>query len=232
MSLQPLVIIPAYQAQGRIGKVVRELRSAPLPAEGPLTVLVVDDGSTDGTLAEARDAGARVESHAHNRGKGAALRTGLGWADQAGYERAVTADADGQHPPAEILRFASLETTRGAIVLGVRSLARDGAPRKNQFSNQISNFFVSRFTGQLLRDTQCGLRVYPVKETLALECTDDGFAFETEVILRAARRGIPIAQVPIAVIYPEPAERLTHFDNVRDPFRIITRVLRTLAEDR
>lgn len=230
--MQPIVIIPAFQAEGRIGKVIEGLRQSPSRAGSPLSVLVVDDGSTDRTAAEARDAGARVESHGNNRGKGAALRTGLLWAARAGYARAVTADADGQHPGTEILRLASLEPEPGTIVLGVRSLARDGAPRKNQFSNKTSNYFVSRFTGLRLRDTQCGLRVYPVKETLSLGCSDDGFAFETEVLLRAARRGIPIAQVPIAVLYPKPAERLTHFDNVRDPFRIIMRVLRTLAEDR
>ncbi|MGC4070757.1 MAG: hypothetical protein QM784_40005 [Polyangiaceae bacterium] len=117
-----------------------------------------------------------------------------------------------------------------AIVLGVRNLARDGAPSANQFSNGISNRFLSWFTGLNLRDTQCGLRRYPVGETLALGCKDTGYAFESEVLLRAARRGLGIEQLPIAVIYPPAEERLSHFHVFRDPCRIISRVVKTLIE--
>lgn len=230
MTLPPLVIIPAYQAQGRIGRVVRELCQLSATQARPVTILVVDDGSTDATAQEARDEGAVVLVHERNRGKGAALGTALRWAKKEGFEHAVTADADGQHPTDEILRLVALESPAGGMVLGVRSLARDGAPRKNQFSNGISNFFVSWFTGLPLRDTQCGLRRYPVGETLALGCKDNGFAFETEVILRAARVGMPIFQLPVAVFYPKPEDRLTHFHVVRDPYRIVMRVLCTVVE--
>jgi hypothetical protein len=116
------------------------------------------------------------------------------------------------------------------LILGVRDLVRDGAPRANRFSNGVSNFFLSRFTGVPLADTQCGLRRYPVRETLALGAHADGYAFEAEVILRAAHVGLPMKEEPISVVYPAESERVTHFDSVKDPARIIGVVLRTLHE--
>lgn len=223
-----LVLIAAYQSQGRVGTVVRELLSVGRTAGVTLSIVVVDDGSTDATATEARRDGAVVLRHPTNKGKGAALRTGMQWARDRGYSQVVTADADGQHPPAEILRLCLLTVAEGTIVLGVRNLARDGAPSANQFSNALSNTFLSWFTGIHLRDTQCGLRLYPVRETLALGCADPGYAFEAEVLIRAGRARLAIEQVPISVYYPPEAERLSHFHVVRDPIRIIFRVLRTL----
>jgi hypothetical protein len=83
--------------------------------------------------------------------------------------------------------------------------------------------------GRTLSDTQCGLRRYPLPETLALGGRASGYAFEAEVILRAARLGWEIEEVPVRVIYPPEHERITHFHSVRDPARIVYRVLYTLA---
>jgi glycosyltransferase involved in cell wall biosynthesis len=230
--LLPLVVIPAYQAQGHVGKVVEALLTSRKTVTPIPKVLVVDDGSTDDTGNEAARAGAVVERHTQNRGKGAALVTGLRWAQREGFTQIVTADADGQHLTSDILRFTQLPTAPDAIVLGVRDLVHAGAPSANQFSNGLSNRFLSWFTGQQLRDTHCGLRRYPVSATLALSCKDTGYAFEAEVLIRAARAGIPIEQVPISVYYPPEKERLSHFRVVRDPYRIIIRVLATVFEAR
>ncbi|HRI63358.1 MAG TPA: glycosyltransferase family 2 protein, partial [Polyangium sp.] len=119
-----------------------------------------------------------------------------------------------------------------ALVLGIRDLVLAGAPRPNQISNRISNFFLSLFTGKTLADTQCGLRRYPLAATLALGGRDDGYAFEAEIIIRALAAGMPIVEEPIDVIYPPAQERITHFDSVRDPARIIRRVLSTIADVR
>jgi hypothetical protein len=143
----------------------------------------------------------------------------------------VTLDADGQHPPDEAARLALLRVDDRALVLGVRDLAAEGAPRANRCSNAISNFFLSAFTARWLADTQCGLRRYPVHATLALDGRANGYAYEAEVLLLAARAGLSIVQVPVRALYGG-AEQASHFNPVRDPARIVARVLLTLARPR
>jgi len=228
--MRVVAIVPAYQAANTVGLVVSDLvRLWPAWAGAP-AVVAVDDGSSDQTASRAEAAGAVVVRHRHNRGKGAALRTGLARALELGADAAVTVDADGQHPAEEAVRLAELDVPTTTLVLAVRDLALAGAPRASQFSNRISNFFLSRFSGAKLRDTQCGLRRYPVEGTLGLGASSDGYAYEAEVVLRAARARWPIEQVPVRVFYPPPDERVSHFHVVRDPARIIGTVLRTLAD--
>lgn len=214
-------LVPALDAARTLGPVVAGA-AAVVPA-----VLVVDDGSRDDTAAVAQAAGATVVRHPHNRGKGAALRTGLEWCRDQGYEVALTLDADGQHPPAELARLLAASDRVDTLVLGIRNLAAAGAPRANQMSNGFSNWFLSTVLGTRLRDTQCGMRRYPVRATLALGVKEDGFGFETEVLLRAVGAGLAVREVDVRVIYP--ADRTSHFDARRDPWRIVGRVLRTLA---
>lgn len=213
------IIIPAFDAARFIGGVIAGLREHP--------IFVVDDGSTDGTADVARELGVRVVRHDYNRGKGAALRTGMRIALESGHDVAVTVDADGQHPRSaveEILRADDPD----ALVLGIRDLDRAGAPRANRISNGISNFFLSRFSGKAMLDTQCGLRRYPIAKTLDLRGRADGYAYEAEILLRAVHAGLPIVEIPIDVHYPPENERVTHFDSVKDPARIVVAVVRTL----
>ncbi len=225
--MKTVAIVPAYQAGASVAAVVSGLIKLWPDHPGQAAVIVVDDGSTDDTAEQARAAGAHVVRHSENRGKGAALRTALFEALELGAEMAVSVDADGQHPPEEALGLALDPAPAEALVLGVRNLERDGAPRANRVSNGISNFFLSLFSRRPLADTQCGLRRYPVRATLALDARADGYAFEAEVVLRAARAGWKIAQVPVRVLYPE--ERVSHFHVVRDPARIVARVVATLV---
>jgi len=225
-----LAIVPAYQAERTVATVVRGLLRE--LGEGA-RVIVVDDGSTDRTAEEAKAAGALLVEHENNRGKGAALRSGFERALELGADVAVTVDADGQHPPEEAARVAQHPAPRSSLVLGVRDLVRDGAPRANRFSNAFSNRFLSWFGGRKLNDTQCGLRRYPLPEVSTLGARSPGYAFEAETVLRAARRGWELVEIPVRVIYPPAAERLSHFDSVRDPARIVYRVLEsTLAVPR
>src|SRR5262245_11265296 len=228
-TMSGCALVPAYDAARTVGDVVRSLvRVWPEPH----SVIVIDDGSRDDTAKEATDAGAVVLQHEVNRGKGAALRTGLWFAQKEGFEVAVTVDADGQHPPGEALRLLTHDAPPGALVLGVRDLVKAGAPRPNQISNRISNFFLSKFARTVFADTQCGLRRYPVAATLAADGGANGYAFEAEIILRAMASGVPVVEVPIEVIYPPATQRVSHFHSVRDPARIIARVIATLVETR
>ncbi|MBI2895497.1 MAG: glycosyltransferase family 2 protein [Deltaproteobacteria bacterium] len=217
--MRACAIIPAYEASRTIGPVVREA------SRHIERVIVVDDGSTDGTGDLARDAGADVVGHGRNLGKGEALTSGLSRARALGFDVAVSLDSDGQHDPAEIPKVLVGSPDPRAIVIGVRDLVAAGAPRANVFSNTISNFFLSLFIGEDLPDTQCGFRRYPVLPTLALGMRGWRYEWEAEVLIRAARAGLPIVPMPVHVRYPE--ERLTFFVPSRDVRRIIRRVILT-----
>ena len=218
------IVIPALDAEATIGDVVDALERALPDAE----ILVVDDGSRDRTASIARERGCTVLVHDVNRGKGAALRTGFEAARARGHDIALTVDADGQHPAEEARRVLFAVEDARALVLGVRALERDGAPRPNVVSNGISNYFLSRFAGRPLRDTQCGLRRYPVGATLALGTRGTGYEFEAEVLLRAIWAGVPVVEQPIRVLYPE--DRTTHFRIKRDVVRIIRAVVSATIE--
>jgi glycosyltransferase involved in cell wall biosynthesis len=220
------VIVPSYQVAPVIGGVVTDLRRF------TRDVLVIDDGSTDDTTALAEQAGAEVLRHGQNLGKGVALRTGLEEAARRGFDVALSVDGDGQHPADEAWRMHESCDDAEALVIGVRDLAGAGAPRPNQYSNAFSNLVLSGFIGRRINDTQCGLRRYPIAATLGLGAVEDGYGFEAEVLIRGAAAGMRFVEVPIRVIYPPEEERITHFDSVRDPTKIVLRVLRTVASTR
>ena len=221
--MQRAYLIPAYQASQSLGGVLSELRTH--DPEGAL--LVVDDGSTDGTGDVVRAAGVDVVTHDQNLGKGVALRSGFAWLAERGFETAVTVDADGQHRGEDAVMLAKHSAPSKAIVLGIRDLVRDGVPKPSQFSNRFSNWWVSRFAGLELSDTQCGLRRYPLHATLELESDARGYGFESDMLVRAARRGIPIVEVPVHAFYPPKAQRVSHFNVVLDPARIVLRLVHT-----
>lgn len=219
-----IALIPAYEAERSVGDVVRGARAA------GLEVVVVDDGSQDETSARAAAAGATVLRHPANQGKGAALQTGFGWAERAGVAAVVTLDADLQHDPAEIpALLAAHAGAPEALVIGVRRF--EDMPRRSQTGNRISTYWISRFAGRPHADTQSGFRVYPRGLYAGLPFRSTRFDTETELLLHAAKRGIPLVEVPIRTIYhPEghPARSRTHFRDFRDTVRIMRLVIGSL----
>ena len=221
--MQRAYLIPAYQASASLRQVIDGLRACDPDA----ALLVVDDGSTDATGEVARAAGVDVVSHARNRGKGVALRSGFLWLAERGFESAVTVDADGQHRAEDAVLLARHGAPQTTLLLGVRDLVQDGAPKPSQFSNGFANWWVSWFSGLALSDTQCGLRRYPLRATLELGSAARGYGFECEMLVRAARRGIAILEVPVQAIYPPREQRVSHFRVVSDPVRIALRLVHT-----
>jgi glycosyltransferase involved in cell wall biosynthesis len=215
----PAIVVPAYQAGATIAAVVRDARACGLP------VLVVDDGSTDGTAALARQAGAEVLHHPRNRGKGAALRTGMRHLAATGYTHALSMDADGQHLAREIPALVTAARVRPeALVLGVRMIGTQEVAAANLLGNRVANWAVRRAADVDARDTQSGFRVYPLATVLPLAAAGDHFEYETTIIVHAARAGIPIVPVPVAVYYPPVGERRSHYRKVVDTLRIIRAV--------
>ncbi len=211
-----VVAIPVFEGRGRVGDVVRGARASGLP------VVVVDDGSSDGSGDEAAEAGATVLRHSANRGKGAALQTAFAWAERQGAEAVLTLDADGQHDPAEIPTLVAAHRARPeGLVIGVRRF--DEMPRRSQVGNRISTWWISRYARREHRDTQSGFRVYPRTLYAGARFRTSRFDTETELVLRAAKLGVPLVEVPIRTIYfsSSDAAHPTHFHGFRDTLRIM-----------
>lgn len=190
------VVIPAFREVRHIGDVVR----ATLPFCPH--VLVIDDGSGDGTAEQAERAGARVIRHERNRGKGAALETGFDAARKQGFRVVITLDADGQHDPAEIPQFLEAHAQDTARVLtGNRMAHTESMPRIRIGTNRFMSWLLSREMGQHVPDTQCGYRLYPVEVLPWVKAACGGFAAESEQLLHLAQRGVRIGSVPVRTIY-------------------------------
>ena len=163
--------------------------------------MVVDDGSTDATAAEASRAGAEVIQHPHNSGKGAAIKTGLlALATRPTIRYILLLDADGQHLPEEIPRF--LDAGAGsAMILGNRFGGARTMPMIRKATNRFMSWQISRICGQTIPDTQCGFRMLRTDLIPLLSCQSDHFDYETEMLIVAARLGHRIDSVPVSTIY-------------------------------
>jgi len=211
--LRVAVVIPAYQAAATIGEVVSQTLGV-LP---DANLIVVDDGSADGTGEAGRGKGTTVVTHPRNRGKGAALRTGLARARADGAEVIVTIDADGQHPAAEIPRLLQPIAAGAAdLVLGAR--ARNGAmPVSRRLTNWLSASVASRIGRQAIRDAQTGFRAFTRALAERVQPAGDRYEFEANFLLEALRAGYRVTSVEVPTIYGAPS----HFRYFGDTWRMV-----------
>ena len=213
-------IIPAFNAEGSIGEVIDRTK------EYLRRVIVVNDGSTDRTGEVAHSRSIEVISIPSNRGKGYALRLGFSHALSSGCSSILTLDADGQHDPADIPIFLQAhEEDSQAILVGSRMAQAGRFPRQRYYSNRAAVFFISKALGQYLEDTQCGFRLYPAEAIRPIELTTSHFQTETEILLRAAHRGVRISSVPVKNIYWNGNAPRSNFRPVVDTFYICLVVL-------
>ena len=214
-----IVLIPAYEPDARLLTLLDALRAA----APQLTVLVVDDGSGAASapvLDAVRARGCRVLTHPVNRGKGAALRTGLAHVlEHAPGQDVVCADSDGQHRPADVLRVAACLRDGPELVLGVRGFTGP-VPLRSRFGNALTRTLVRLATGTDVRDTQTGLRGYAAGLLpWLLSVPGERFEYELAVLLQAARLGLPIDQLPIDTVYLA-GNASSHFRPVVDSLRV------------
>ena len=220
----PAVTIPAYEAALTVADVVRRvLAVAPV-------VLVVDDGSSDGTADEARKAGAEVRVLPANRGKGAALREAFTTLFGRGFDAVVTVDADGQHLPEEIPRLLEA-LPRADLVLGTRTHLFGEMSSVRRASNRLSSWAISALAGRPLPDVQTGFRVYTKRLLEATGFPENRFDAESAVVVRAARRGLRIEAVPVRLGFAD-GRHTSHFRPVTDSMQIARAVVRARLERR
>lgn len=209
------ILIPAYNAAGSLARVLEEIATT-LPG---VPVLVVDDGSSDATAQVAAAHGAAVLKHPENRGKGAALATGLKHAREVlDWEWIVTLDADGQHSPSDVGNFLSATPgDRTGILVGTRRREGTNMPWHRRFSNASTTWLVSRLAGAPVFDAQCGFRAYRSALTASLPPAGR-FEWEAQALILAARAGWNLETIPVRTVY---AGEESHMNLVRDTLRFL-----------
>jgi len=236
-----IILIPAYKPDQSLVRLARVLRAQDPDAE----ILVIDDGSGSTyapIFTELRIDGVTVQTHPANKGKGAALRTGIAWAkaNRPG-EVIVTADADGQHLPRDIFRVGVRTETAAAagqrtIILGVRTKPDPNAgeegtkvPLRSKIGNSATVGFFALATGARVADTQTGLRGFtPQILDWLLQIPGDKYEYEFSMLLRATRADVELVQVPIVKVY-EPGNPTSHFRPLQDSALIYAPLLAFLA---
>jgi glycosyltransferase involved in cell wall biosynthesis len=195
-------------------------------------VIVIDDGSTDGTADALAGLPVRLIRHATPGGKGNALRAGFGAAlERDDVDGVLTMDGDGQHAPEDlprILRAAALRP--GSIVVGARLIGRERQPAMRRVANDIADWGIAWAVGQRLVDSQSGQRWYPRDVVALAPSLAQGFVFEADILIEAARRlGTRVVAVPIESRY-EGEFRASHFKPLRDFCRITSHVIGRVVE--
>jgi glycosyltransferase involved in cell wall biosynthesis len=183
-------------------------------------VLVVDDGSTDGTAQVAEAEGATVLRHGQNQGKGAALLTGFRWALEKGFLSAVTLDADGQHDPDEIPRFLTPSQAGADLLIGRRDFSRMPIPRR--WVNPFGSWLLSLALQHSIEDNQCGYRLHRRRLLESLDLSRRGFELEVEVIVQAVVKGFHVQWIDIRTIYD--TGKVSYFHPLLDSLRFLRMV--------
>lgn len=205
-------VIPAFRAEPTLGAVVDGVR------RHLARVVVVDDGSDDATADVARAGGAEVLVLDRNRGKGYALRQGIARALAGEPEAIVLLDADGQHDPDDLPAFLrAWDERRPDLVIGCRLEDRSDIPPARFWTNYIGSRILTWMTGFELLDSQSGYRLLSAELARRLGLSADGYAIESEMLIKAARRGARLEHVRVRTIYNDAG---SHFRPVLDTFRI------------
>ncbi len=222
--MRTVVIIPCKNLESEIGDVVRGV----LELDLNLDVVVINDGSTDRTSASAGAAGAHVLEHEVNLGKGAALKTGFEYAIEKGYDAAITMDGDGQHEPSAIPDFLDTLKKRDAdVIIGSRMHAVGEMPKLRIWTNRTTSRIVSLIAGQEISDSQSGYRLIKVSvlRDVVKSFVTTRYDTESELLIRAARRGYKVAAVAIRSIY---TGTVSHINPFVDTLRFVRLVIRSM----
>ncbi len=194
-----VVLIPAYNEQAVIGEVLRDIRLAGYP-----DIIVVDDGSTDETYQRASQV-ERVIALRHfiNRGKGAAMKTGIEATKILKADVVVTMDGDGQHDPGDIKKMVRLVDEGNDVVLGTRAIDSRTMPFWKGLANNSGNFFTWLLYGLWVTDSQSGFRAFSRRAIERIETRTDRYEYDSEVIREIHRHGLKFVEVPVSVRYTE-----------------------------
>ena len=214
------VVIPAHNEAQAIGPLVEAVRAFGYDC------IVIDDGSVDRTNEVAVQAHAITLKTPVRSGKGKALKLGFDYVLNNGYEALIAMDGDGQHSPSDIPAFIDCyQKTKADVINGNRMHNPQGMPLVRLATNHFMSWLISLFCRQNIPDTQCGFRLIKTKVLQVIKLESSDFEIETEVLIKASKKGFKIASVGIQTIY---SNEVSKIQPMRDTFRFIAYLWREM----
>ncbi len=193
------IIIPIYNEAQVLASVVSEIHQA-----GKYTIIVIDDGSDDQSFLTAKKLGVIALRHKINRGKGAAVKTGIEVAKLLDADIVVTMDGDGQHDPLDIFALVKPIIEDGCdVVLGSRLMNHEGMPAIKVVANKIGNIFTWLFYGIFVSDSQSGYRAFSKYAIQVINTRADKYEYDSKVIREMKNNRLKFVEVPVQVRYTE-----------------------------
>ncbi|MFA6378306.1 MAG: glycosyltransferase family 2 protein [Candidatus Omnitrophota bacterium] len=218
------IIIPVYNEARMIGKIVEEIKAR------SWDVIVVNDGSTDLSGGIAKEKGAFVIDHREKQGKGVSLRDGFSCALSQGFDGVIAMDGDGQHHIDDIESFmVKARQYPDSIISGNRMLDCKHMPLIRRFVNRMMSLMISSICHQSIPDSQCGFRFISASILRSIVLTSSNFEIETEIFIKASRKGFKIHSIPVQTIYRDELSKINPFV---DTFRFFRYILKELIGSR
>ncbi|MCI5130389.1 MAG: glycosyltransferase family 2 protein [Candidatus Electrothrix sp. EH2] len=201
--MNTVIVIPVFNEAKAVGQVIEDVRSHGYPH-----IIVVDDGSADESWCTASAHDALALRLKINRGKGAAVKTGIMAANLLNVDIVVTMDGDGQHDPADITPLITpILEGKSDVVLGSRLLHREEMPAIKVLANSIGNFLTWLFYGLLVSDSQSGFRAYSRYAALIIDTRADKYEYDSKVIREIKNNRLRFTEVPVHTRYTEYSKR-------------------------
>jgi len=220
-STKVIVAMPAYNEERFIGSMVLKARKY---AD---KIMVLDDGSNDGTAEISRMAGACIITHPENKGKGAAIQSIINEVRKEMPDVLILVDADGQHNPDEIPRFIDAVLSGYDLVIGSRKLVKKSIPSYRRVGQKVLLFSNRFLTRKKITDSESGFRAFSRKAIAELELNQKGFAVESEMIAAAEDKNLKITEVPITVKYNGDGSTL---NPVRHGVGVLAQIMNMISE--
>lgn len=211
------VIIPAFNAEKSITALIEKIQKQ----YPELDIIVIDDGSIDQTFSLAKKVKAIVLQHQFNLGKGEALKTGFHYAKEKNYSYVITMDADLQHDPKHIKDFLQkTKNEKADFILGARHFSFQNMPWDRVLTNSITSVFLTLLSGQKIKDSQSGYRMISVEVLKSIPLRSKKYDLESEILIKAGRKGFKIQTMEISTIYAESKSFINPFSDTGRFLRI------------
>ena len=218
--MTPAIIIPAFNPPDTFDHLIKSIRN-----ETSIPIIIIDDGSSPAVKIQSTFIYVKLLRNNINKGKGYSLLKGIHYALENGYTHGITLDADSQHDPAYIPVFLSIDENI-SIVSGKRNF-KGAMPFHRRLSNIITSNIVSFICHTKIFDSQCGYRRYNLKDVCKERYFEEGFQFETEILINLLNNKLKIFQIDISTIYSGESSSMRY---IYDTLKFIRLIIRTLTK--